>query len=203
MNEATAPVLEGDNAWASINTPLSEQELRAFCLDIERLFRINPMLEFKEWQDLDQDRYLLHARNISQQTPFETETELRVTQRQDGLQIDFANGIKSRTTFKIDSAPQGSKLTIIDCYDGLDEQERERRLDEVDKSLVAWAEYLQRFIVLWKRWSKYAWWRWYMRRVWQPMKPSGRRITYILLWISVVEIALILLGVAIYFIEYD
>ena len=34
------------------------------------------------------------------------------------------------------------------------------------------------------------------------MKPTARRITYILLWITVVEIALIALGVAIYFVEY-
>ncbi len=41
-----------------------------------------------------------------------------------------------------------------------------------------------------------------MKRVWQPMKPSGRRITYMLLWISLVEIALIALGAGIYWSEY-
>jgi hypothetical protein len=34
------------------------------------------------------------------------------------------------------------------------------------------------------------------------MKPAGRRITYMLLWITVVEFALIALGVGIYFVEY-
>jgi hypothetical protein len=41
-----------------------------------------------------------------------------------------------------------------------------------------------------------------MRRIWQPMKPSARRITYMLLWISLAEVALIALGVAIYFVEF-
>jgi hypothetical protein len=41
-----------------------------------------------------------------------------------------------------------------------------------------------------------------MRRVWQPMKPTARRISYMLVWISLFEIALIALGVAIYFSEY-
>ena len=41
-----------------------------------------------------------------------------------------------------------------------------------------------------------------MKRIWQPMKPMGRRITYILLWITVVELALIALGTAIYFVEF-
>ena len=67
---------------------------------------------------------------------------------------------------------------------------------------MVWAEYLQRYLLMWVRWRRFGMWRWYMRRVWQPMKPASRRITYILLWISVVEIALIALGVAIYFIEY-
>ena len=34
------------------------------------------------------------------------------------------------------------------------------------------------------------------------MKPTARRITYTLLWITVVEMALIALGAAIYLVEY-
>jgi hypothetical protein len=37
-----------DAAWATINTPLEVNELKLFCQDIERLFRINPMLHFKQ-----------------------------------------------------------------------------------------------------------------------------------------------------------
>jgi len=103
---------------------------------------------------------------------------------------------------KFEPSEHGSRLTIIDDYAGLSDDDRKNRLDEVDKSLTSWADYLQRFLVLWKRWSRSAIWRWYMRHVWQPMKPTGRRITYILLWITVVEIALVALGVAIYFVEF-
>jgi len=60
----------------------------------------------------------------------------------------------------------------------------------------------QENLINWQRWSRFRVWRWYMRRVWQPMKPAGRRITYIPLWISVVEFALIAMGVAIYLVEY-
>ena len=41
-----------------------------------------------------------------------------------------------------------------------------------------------------------------MRNVWQRLKPSGRRITYMFWWITLVEIALIALGVGIYLVEY-
>ncbi|MES9902269.1 MAG: hypothetical protein ABW168_06250 [Sedimenticola sp.] len=66
---------------------------------------------------------------------------------------------------------------------------------------MKWGEDLQAYLVHWNRWSGFAPWRWYMRRIWLPMKPSARRITYILLWISLVEVALILLGAGVYWSE--
>ena len=75
-------------------------------------------------------------------------------------------------------------------------------MHEVDKSLALWAQYLQQYLINWQRWSRFRLRCWYIRRVWQPMKPAGRRITYMLLWITVVEIALITLGAAIYFVEF-
>ena len=202
MNDLSAPISTEDAAWASVNTPLSVDELKAFSQDIERLFRINPMLEFDRWENLANDRYRMSVKNLSQETPFDLETELRVENTDEGITIHYSNGLKKKTVLKFEPAAQGSKLTIIDDYAGITEEERESRLQEVDKSLVNWADYLQRFIIMWKRWSRFGLWRWYMRRVWQPMKPTGRRITYILLWISVAEVALIALGVAIYFAEY-
>jgi len=203
MNDpAPSPEASEDAAWAAINTPLAPNSLKDFCRDIERLFRINPMLEFKKWKSLGNDRYFFSGRNISQEEPFEFEFELQVKELADGLRIDYSQGVKTSTIIKIEAAEQGSKLTITDNYDGLSEEERKSRLGEVDKSLITWLHYLQKFLILWQRWSRFGWWRWYMRRIWQPMKPAGRRITYMLLWISVVEIALILLGTGIYWSEY-
>ncbi len=193
---------EEDAAWASINTSLDVANLYSFCRDIERLFRINPMLEFKKWQALGNDRYFFSGINISQETPFEFEVELQVKEQADGLRIEYSQGLKTSTTIKIEAAEQGSKLTIIDCYDGISEEERKSRIGEVDKSLITWAYYLQKFIITWRRWSRIGLWRWYMRHIWQPMKPTGRRITYMLLWITAVEVVLIMLGAGIYWAEY-
>jgi len=41
-----------------------------------------------------------------------------------------------------------------------------------------------------------------MRRVWVPMKPVARRITFIILMVTLAEIALIALVLAIYWIEH-
>lgn len=202
MSENPPPVATQDAAWATVRTPLDSGSLLAFCQDVERLLRINPMLEFLDWQDLGDRRYRYRIRNSSQQPAFETAGELRVSPLPDGVQIDYSDGLKSQTRVKIEPDASGSRLTLIDCYDRLTEQDREARLGEVDKSLTTWASYLQRYLLQWQRWSRWAPWRWYMRRIWQPMKPAARRITYMLLWISVVEVALIGLGVAIYFAEY-
>jgi len=203
INESdTAINDEEDAAWASLNTPLTVDELKKFCRNTERLYRINPMLEFTQWLPLGENRYLLAGKNISQEKPFSFEIELKVSELTDGFRVDYSQGIKSSTLFKIEPVPRGSRLTIIDRYERLPVEGRITRLGEVDKSIVAWASYLQKFIILWHRWSGIAIWRWYMNRVWQPMKPAARRITYILLWISVVEVALILLGAAVYVSEY-
>ncbi len=202
MTEQNVALGAEDAAWASLNTPLSVEQLKLFCRDIERLFRINPMLEFKQWQQLEADQFLFSSKNISQETAFELETKLQLTELEDGFKLDYSQGIKSSTLFKIEPSEKGSKLTITEQYQGASEEERKLRLNEVDQSLVVWANYLQKFLVMWHKWSWFAPWRWYMHKAWLPMKPTARRITYMILWISVVEVALIGLGVAIYFAEY-
>ncbi|MEN8213842.1 MAG: hypothetical protein ABFR19_05700 [Pseudomonadota bacterium] len=193
-----------DAAWAAINTPLAEQELLSFCReDVERLFRINPYLEFRRWERLAEGRYAFSGRNISQQQPFDFEVELDVEETPDGLRVLYRGGLKSETIFQVDASSHGSKLTIHENYPSLDEGEQEQRLGEVDQSLTTWAGDIQKFLILWKRWSWLGPWRWYMRTVWQRMKPSGRRIAYMFWWITLVEIALIVLGAGIYLAEYS
>jgi hypothetical protein len=199
---AEAPVAADDAAWAAINTPLSVDELIMFCQDIERLFRINPMLEFTSWEKVADDHFRMSVKNISQQQPFDVDTEIKVEKQPNEITLNYSSGIKKKTIFKIEASEFGSKLTLIDDYGSISEDELSSRINEVDKSLVNWADYLQRFLIIWKKWSGHGWWRWYMKRVWQPMKPTGRRITYMFLWITLVEIALIALGAAIYWSEY-
>ena len=202
MNEITEAPAAADAAWAAINTPLSVKELNSFCQDTERLFRINPMLEFNAWKKLSDNNYRMAVKNISQEEPFDIDVEMNVEQQADEITIHYSSGIKKKTVLKIEPSEYGSKLTITDNYDGLSEEELQSKLHEVDKSLINWANYLQRYLITWNKWSKIGLWRWYMKRIWQPMKPAGRRVTYMLLWITLVEIALITLGVGIYLSEF-
>jgi len=203
MNNAALPIDSEDAAWAILQTPLTETQLKEFCQDIERLFRINPYLEFKEWRRLSENRYYASGRNISQEPAFEFGHELTVKPLPHGLQFDYTQGLKTSTRFIIENTDKGSKLTIVDDYSGHSQSERETRLKEVDKSLLKWASDIQAYLTLWQRWSWLGPWRWYMRRIWQPMKPTARRIVYMLMWITVVEIAFIVLAVGIYWAEYS
>ncbi|MCB1984921.1 MAG: hypothetical protein H6936_15585 [Burkholderiales bacterium] len=191
-----------DAAWAILHTPLSTEELKLFCQDIERLFRINPLLNFRKWQQIGPDRYYFSGQNISQKPPFDFELIFTVKQLPEGIQIEYEQGLKNRTTFIIEPFNHQSKLTITDFYDGLPETERKLQLHQVDKSITAWANDLQRYLTGWKKWSRYRLWRCYMHHVWQPMKPMGRRITAILFWVAFFELLLILLGAGVYYLEY-
>jgi hypothetical protein len=152
-------------------------------------------------------RYHFSGQNISQEKTFDFDLIVSAKQLPNGIQIDYSQGLKTRTTLIIEpialDAQWQSKLTITDIYDGKSEQLRKQQLHLVDKSITIWATYLQQYLQSWKRWSHFGAWRWYMRTVWQPMKPAGRRITYILLCVAGFEVALILLGVAIYYLEYS
>ena len=191
-----------DAAWAEFNTPLDQNSLLEFCQDIERLFRINPYLVFASWESISNHQHRIHVTNYSQTPAFNVETHLNVQNIANGLLVQYDQGLKSSTTFTVEATPAGSKLIISENYEAATKDERLRRLHEVDKSLTKWAEEIQAYLIRWQRWSWFKPWCYYMRHIWQPMKPAARRITYMLIWISIIEIALIGLGAMVYLIEY-
>lgn len=202
MSEDEHPANTEDSAWASFQTPLEPDALREFCLDVERLFRINPYLEFNQWEHIGENRYRFSGRNSSQEPALDFDYLLTANKTTDGLVVSYENALKTSTNFKVEPGEKGAQLTITEDYSGSTTEEREARINEVDKSLVSWANDLQAYLLTWHRWSWLWPWRWYMRKIWQPLKPMGRRIVYMFIWISIVEVALIALGVTIYWAEY-
>lgn len=71
------------------------------------------MLNVRHWRFLDANRYFFVGQNISQPMPFDFELILTVRQLSNGLQIEYDQGVKSRTTFTIDPirALPGSSFT--------------------------------------------------------------------------------------------
>lgn len=195
---STAPA--EDTAWITFETPLSPVELRLFIEDLERLFRINSLLEIERWESIGDGRISVDALNLSNGR--RVNSELRVESFDGGVRVCYERLLKRSTRFQVEcSQAHGSRLTITDDYSGSAETEKLRRLDEVDRSLSQWGRDLQVYLQSWHRWSWLPPWRWYMQRVWQPMKPSARRITRWIIGITLAEMAVVLLLIGILAIE--
>lgn len=196
------PAPDRDAAWVVVETPLGLPALRAFCADVERLFRINPYLEFQTWQHSGADGYHAKFRNLSNQQDVVLDLRMECASP-DEFVVVYGDGIKARTRFVLEPTAAGSRLTITDEYSGLSDVERTQRIAEVDKSLNAWGWALHEYLRHEQRWGCFALWRCYMRRLWLPMTPRSRRITYMLILLAAAELVLVVLGASIYWIEFS
>jgi hypothetical protein len=190
-----------DKAWATIQTTLRPAILRDFCRDLERLYRINPYLEFRAWKEAAPGQVHTEYRNLSNQQDYNLDLTL-VPESENTFSVRYTQGVKSATLFEIRATDLGSSLTITDDYSRLSAEERAQRLDEVDKSLQAWCQAIFDYLRHQKRWGWIAPWRWYMRRVWVPMKPSARRIAWLLMLITVVEFLFFVFVALIWWLEH-
>jgi hypothetical protein len=190
-----------DKAWATIQTTLNPAKLRTFCRDLERLYRINPYLEFRVWKVSSPGQIHTEYRNLSNNQDYSL--DLTIAQESDNaFTVHYAQGVKSSTRFEIQATESGSSLTITDDYNRLSDKERAQRLDEVDKSLPAWCQGIFDYLRRHKRWGWLAPWRWYMRWVWTPMKPSARRIVWLLYLITVAEFFFFVFVALIWWLEH-
>ena len=193
------PVASSDAAWVSLPTPLALTTLQELCRDIEVIFRLNPFYYFKSWTKTGPAGFALEFENHSNQT--NNAVNIHVTATADGFTVAYDQGLKKRTVFSLEATTDGSRLTVTDDYEGIPERERTQRILEVDRSLQAWGEALRLYFMRQKRWAWLPGWRWYMRRVWIPMKPSARRIVWMLYLITAAEFAFFVLLILIWWSE--
>ncbi len=194
MPEGPPPGAGEDSAWVSVATTLAPNGLLALLGDPLRLMRVNPMWIFDSWETPGPDEVRFRIDNQSNGQVWETAAH--VMRLPDGLRLDYADGIKAWTLFRVEPTETGSVLWIIDDYGRLSEAERRDRVAEVDRSLTAWGGALYRHLRAWSRWAGWRPWRWYVERHWLRMKPLSRRIVRLLIWVSVAELALFALLVA-------
>ena len=200
MSENTPPTASRDAAWVTVPVPQEVGALTQLCRDVEALFRVNPYLYFSDWRQTGPTSHHVEFENQSNQQKLALDFEV-VPGPGQGFIVNYASGIKKRTLFSIEPDAAGSCLTITDDYEGLSDAEREARAGEADKSLHAWGVALRAYFLRLKRWSWLPGWRWYIRRMWIPMKPSARRIVWLLYLITIVEFLFFLFVLVIYLIE--
>ena len=190
-----------DAAWVRVPTRLTPEALAVFLRDPEALLRINPYLHFKEFRKTGSAAWHLEFENQSNQQKLALDilTEDGPDQR---LTVNYSQGLKRRTVFSIEPIEQGCMLVVTDDYESLSEAERVQREAEVDKSLPAWGEGLRMFFLRWRRYGWIPGWRSYIRKLWIPMKPTGRRVIWLLYLISVVEFFFFLFVLLIWVVEH-
>lgn len=186
-----------DAAWVTLEVSLAPARLAAFCRDLERLYRINPFLEFDSWEQDSANRFRAEVLNHSNaRRAAVAGTVVRMSGH--ALRVDYAHGLKKSTLFEIDTTPSGSRLTITDEYNPVAATAPDA---EIDRSLHAWGMALKIYLERDRRWGWIPPYRWCMRHVWLTMKPAARRITFLILVIGLADIILIVLGLAIYWVE--
>jgi len=195
MPEDRPPGAGADAAWVSVASDLAPGAVLALLHDPQRLMRVNSLWVFESWESPAPDA--LRFRIANQSNGQAWETAAKIVRLPDGLRLEYADGIKASTLFRVEAGDGGSVLWIVDDYGRLPEAERQARVAEVDRSLPQWGRDLYRHLRAWSRWSGFAPWRWYLERHWLRMKPLARRIVRLLFWVSVAELALFALLVAI------
>lgn len=197
------PTDSRDVVWVAVPARQTPAELAELCRDIEALLRINPYYTFANWKQTGSANFHAEFENHSNQQQVTVDLDVSPGKGPGDQIVSYRQGLKKRTFFSIEAHEQGSRLVIVDDYESRPEAEREARLAEVDKSLPAWGEALRLYFLRLRRWSWVPGWRWYMRRVWMPMKPSSRRIAWMLYLITLVEFLFFLFVLLIYLIEQN
>ncbi len=208
MGEKTDPTGE-DFALISVDLPLSTGELYAFIQHTERLFRLNPHLEIKSWQEESPGKIFagkqIRVNCMNEMNGLTQSVTISVSDVQPDVSFTliYDSGLKKATIFTVQ--PVGlasSKLVVKERYpDELSSAEREMRLNEVDNSLLPWGAAIHSYFKRRSRWGWLPFYSWLQNSVWLGMTPRHRRISRLIIWTTVLEFVVFLFVFAIYWSE--
>lgn len=193
MSDAAAD----DRAWVRLEVPQTPAALHAFLANVERLFRLNPCLEFERIEQVHADEWHLVGRNDTNQQALDLHVTRADNVRPSLVALRYSAGIKRETRLAIEASGSGSGLTLSDHYDTPPEAERAQRLEEVDRSLLPWAAAVRAQLRRQRRcgWLPgYAW----CTRFWLSMPPRHRRVAWLLVWTTAAEFAVFVVVLAVY-----
>ncbi len=209
MMEKTPDQSGEDFALISVDLPLATGEIYAFIQNIERLFRLNPHLAIKSWQE-DAPGKIFACKQIrvdcmNEMNGLRQSLTLSVSDVQPELSftLNYDSGLKKATIFSVQSVGSAaSKLVVKELYsDEISAAEKEKRLNEVDKSLLPWGAAIHSYFKRRSRWGWLPFHSWLQNSVWLGMTPRHRRISRLIIWVTVLEFVVFLFVFAIYWLE--
>lgn len=199
--EEEIPASPQNAAWAVVALPLAAPQLLAFLSDIERLFRLNPYLEIAEWQELRAGQSY-RVKRLNEMNGARGDLALRIQSLPDltGIRVTYEHGLKLATEFKVDTAPDGSLLTVTEHYRPVAD-ESDPRLGEIDRSLIPWAASIRSHVRGLARFGGIPGYLWCSEHLMLGLPPRQRRMVRLLVWVSILEFAVFLAVVAVVWLE--
>lgn len=201
MNDSTA--LDKDNsAWVTLAVPAPPEELAEFLKSVERLFRLNPYLDIKLWDERAGNRFHLNALNEMNGIHYDLDI---VLDTKEGMRsfLRYSQGLKAALEVSIEagSGPNNAKLTLREYYHKTESALDEQQLKEVDHGLVPWGNGIRAYVQGMRRWGWFWPYRWYREKFWLGMRPTHRRIARMLVWVTLLEFVVFLFIFVIYWLE--
>ncbi|OFZ68344.1 MAG: hypothetical protein A2V79_02675 [Betaproteobacteria bacterium RBG_16_56_24] len=206
---ATAAQAGEDSAWISVELPLSQSDACTFIQRTELLFRLNPYLEIKSWQEDAPGRIYPGKRirldSLNEMNGMAQTMTLSVSDVQPDISysLNYDRGLKQATVFTVEGiTPVSCRLIVKERYpSGISPAEREARLNEVDKSLMPWGADIHKYFTRRARWGWLPFFGWLQDSFWLGMAPRHRRIARLLIWTTVLEFVVFLFVFVIYWLE--
>ena len=180
-------------AWVTIPTRLDAQTVLRLCFNVEWIYRLNPYLKIYSWQSKGGNLQEIEWENHSVEPVNKEIVRFTVETKENELQLIYQTGIKSKSLFIIEPMNEGAHLTLVDDYGDRGEHDR----NKVDRSLHIWGQALQTFFNRYRIFRYIPFADYLIDRIWIKLSPLARRITYILLLITFVELVALLLFVVI------
>jgi len=198
-----------DSAWISVDLPLPAGEVYAFTQQLERLFRLNPHLEIKSWQEEAPGKIYrgkqIRLDSLNEMNGLNQRMVLSVNDVQPDVtfSLNFDSGLKQATIFTVQVlSPGSSRLVVKELYPAeMSAAEREKRLNEVDRSLVQWGAAIHSYFIRRTRWGWLPFYNWFQDKFWLGMVPRQRRIARLIIWTTALEFVIFLFVFVIYWLE--
>jgi len=195
---------QDNSAWVTLEIPVSALELFAFLKNIERLFRLNPYLDIKQWEEKAEGQaFHLVALNEMNGVNYDLDICVEAMQPDTRILLRYGKGLKDalEITLQTVATPDKVMLTMREHYHQTTTEEREQQLKEIDHSLIPWGNAIHLHLRSMRRWSWFWPYRWYREKFWLGMRPTQRRIARMLGWITLLEFVVFLFVFTIYWLE--
>ena len=198
MNHAQ---LADNSTWVTLEIPASSAELFEFLKNTERLFRLNPYLDIQHWEEKEGGQIHLQALNEMNGVKYDLDIVLESSQPGTSFLLRYSQGLKKALEISLQAAPAPGRsiLTLREHYHQV--WQGEQQLKEIDHSLIPWGNAIRLYLKAIKAWAWFWPYRWYKEKLWVRMRPTHRRITRMLVWVTLLEFIVFFFVFIIYWLE--